>query len=588
MKKRLVPILILIALAIFSVSCGNSKNNDVPDADTPSDDEAPDQDDTEPQPDDDTDPALEKKVESIRNLAEEYIGYSHGTGIVIGFGVDELTSIAYGIRDSRTQEPLSTDDLFEIGSITKNFTAVTMLLLQEAGKVDLDQTIDEWFPDFEKSGKITVRMLLNHTSGIQEPSRYGDPEKVLEEVNGKFNFEPGTDWAYSNTNFILAGLIINEVTGEEAHEVIREKILEPLGMTHTFMKNAEEYPLEDKARGHTFDEYGNIIQYELNEYFWTAGGILSNVEDMFKYAHALFNGELLSEESMEQMFDMVKVSGIPVYGLGIMYGSGPHGSFYNHGGDVITSAAQMIYYPETREIHILFDNFSGNSSTLGILNDEIEFVLMDDKTAEKATGLPNWEELIDNEDDTQIFALYAPLPDYPAEELDYSVGYFVYPEDYYPDFYCVHYMFKSQNAYVKIIQECSEPLRYYEGILTLKVMRTDIDMYLRDFEAAAESGEPVHNFYITKYDYFYDVESDSVSKICYALEDKDPNKYMVVSSGAHPSDREFFRVWGRSKMAESERESGCHCYDKSGEERECSGNDMTEEESIVPNLPTLL
>ena len=97
MKKRLVPILILIALAIFSVSCGNSKNNDVPDADTPSDDEAPDQDDAGPQPDD-TDPALEKRVESIRNLAEEYIGYSHGTGIVIGFGVDELARKTMGVN----------------------------------------------------------------------------------------------------------------------------------------------------------------------------------------------------------------------------------------------------------------------------------------------------------------------------------------------------------------------------------------------------------------------------------------------------------------------------------------------------------
>jgi len=593
MKKRLVPMLILTVFAIFSLSCGDSGKEEGPDEGSQHDGETTDADtdDTEgtgPQPGDGTDPDFEKKIESIRNLAEEYVAFSHGTGVVIGFGTDKVTSIAYGVRDSRTNEPLSADDLFEIGSITKNFTATTLLLLQEEEKIDLDQTIDKWFPDFEKSGEITVRMLLNHTSGIQEPSRYGDPEKVIEEVNGHFNFEPGTDWAYSNTNFILAGLIINEVTGKEAHEVIREKIIDPLGMTHTFMKNAEEYPLEEKARGHTFDEYGNIIQYELNEYFWTAGGILSNVEDMFKYAHALFNGELLSEESMEQMFDMVKVSGIPVYGLGMMYGSGHHGYYYYHGGDVITSAAMMIYYPETGEIHILFNNFSGSSNTLGILDDEIGFVLTDDKTAEKAANLPNWEELVDNEDDTQIFALYAPLPDYPAEELNGSVGYFVYPGEYYPDFYCVHYLFKSQGAYVKVIQECSEPLRYYGGILTLKVRRTDIDLTFSEFEAAAETGEPTRSFYITKYDYFYDVESDSVSRICYDLEDSDPDKYMMISHGPHPSDPDFYYISGKSKMTGVATEPKCICLDEAGAERECTDDDPEEEAGRIPNLPTLL
>ena len=120
-------------------------------------------------------------------------------------------------------------------------------------KIDLDQKIDTWFPDFEKGDIITVRMLLNHTSGILEWNDFSNNEETVEKVNGQFNFEPGTDWSYSNTNFILAGLIINKITGKDAVEVIREKIIDPLGMKHTFMKNYEEYPLDEKADGHTFD-----------------------------------------------------------------------------------------------------------------------------------------------------------------------------------------------------------------------------------------------------------------------------------------------------------------------------------------------
>ena len=578
--KKFPVAMIILSFIFFAAACGSSATNDeISDSDTA--EEEPDEDATEQGHSAED----EAKLESIRNLAEEYVRFSHGTGVVIGYGVDEPASVAYGVRHNRTQEPLSTDDLFDIGSITKNFTAVTMLLLQEEGKIDLDQTIDKWFPDFEKGDIITVRMLLNHTSGILEWTEFDDLEGMVDKVNGKFNFEPGTDWSYSNTNFIIAGLIINRITGKDAVEVIREKILDKLEMKHTFMKEFEEYPLEEKAHGHTFDEYGNIIPYELNERFWTAGGIISNVEDMFKYAHALFKGDLISEESLNQMLDMVKVSGTPVYGLAIMYGNGSHGEFYYHGGDVIVTSAMMAYYPETGEIHILFNNGGSSSSTLFLLNEEIEFVLMDGETAAKGSNFPDWEKLISHDDDTQIFALYAPLPDYPKEELNGSIGYFVYPEEYIPDFYCEHYMFKSQG-FVKIIQQCMEPLRYYTD--DLKVRRTDIDMYLSEFEAAAESGEATQNFYITKYDYYYDIESDSVSKICYNLEENDPDRYMMISSAAHPSNPEFYHLWGKSKMAESVRTTGCICLDENEEERECTEDDMTDDETEATNPQILL
>ncbi len=602
--KKILAAVILFSMIFFGAACGSSSKNEdkQPDAD-----ETPDQDTEEIEEDEDYETDDEKpvndsdneetkaiteeeKLESIKNLAEEYVNFAHGTGVVVGYGKDKLTSFAYGIRDSETKKELSVDDLFEVGSITKNFTAVTLLLLQEDGKIDLDQTIDKWFPDFEKGDKITVRMLLNHTSGIQEMTEILDPEDIVENVNGRFNFEPGTSWAYINANFVLAGLIINQVAGKPAHEVIREKIIDPLKLTHTFMKGYEDYPKDTKSTPHAYDAHGNIVPYEYYHKAWTAGALVSNVEDLFKYGYALFHGKILSEESMNQMLEIVKVFDVsthdyqPVYGLGTQYGKGSHSEFYGHGGDVFSSHSMLYYYPETDEIHIILNNFN-ESKDMYVLNDEIEYVLTDDNAAKKKTEFPDWNELIDKDENTQIFALYSIMEDYPVYNLDYGIGYFAYPEDEYINYYCQQYMFRYSNygvMIVKIASECIEPKEYYVG--PFKVQRTDIDMYLRDFEKALDSGEPTSEFYVTKYDYFYDLENEFVYKYCYYLEESDPDRYMVISKDTNPSQTEFYHVWGKTKMDASKKLVGCHCYDKAGEERECTEDDEypPKEESDEP------
>ena len=594
MKKNLIT-MIVISMLFFGASCGSSSKNkeektdtdeiseeqDIEESDEDSEEEEePEDDEEKPSSDDDSVPedrkavTEEEKLESIKNLAEEYLHFAHGTGIVVGYGYDKLTSFALGVRNIETQEPLQPDDLFEVGSITKNFTAVTMLLLQEEGKIDLDQTIDIWFPDFEKGDIITVRMLLNHTSGIMEMTEVLDPEDIVENVNGRFDFEPGTSWTYINANYVLAGLIMSKVAGKPAHEVIREKIIEPLGLTHTFMKGYEEYPEEAKAHGHAYYPNGEIAPYELVHKAWTAGALVSNAEDLFKYGYALFNGKILSEDSMDQMLDIVELLGTPVYGLGTQYGIGSHSKFFGHGGDVFASHSMLYYYPETGEIHIILNNFN-ESKDMYILNDEMEYVLMDDRYAWKKTDFPDWDELIDEDAHTQIFALYSIMTDYPVYNLDYGIGYFAYPEDTYLNYLCDHYMFRYSDGYgakiVKITQECIEPKEYYVG--PFKVQRTDIDMYLSDFKAAVKSGKPTPEFYVTKYDYLYDLENEFVYKYCYYLENNDPDRYIVIAKETNPSQTEFYHVWGKTKMGKSVKLKGCHCYDASGKERECTEDD---------------
>lgn len=603
MKKILIT-MILFSMLFFGAACGSSSKNNEETPDTDSTDDVEDGDteentDVNDEEPDEEEPAPqtlteEEKLESIKNLAEEYLNFAHGTGVVVGYGYDKLTSFAIGVRNSETNEKLQPDDLFAVGSITKNFTAVTLLLMQEEGRIDLDQTIDKWFPDFEKGDKITVRMLLNHTSGIQEMTEIIDPEDMVENVNGRFNFEPGTSWAYINANFVLAGLIINKVMGEPAHKVIREKIIEPLGLKNTFMRGFEEHSEATKAHGHAYDAYGNIVPYEYEHKAWTAGSLVSNVEDLFKYGYALFHGQILKKESMDQMLDIVELLGEPVYGLGTQYGKGSHSAFYGHGGDVFDSHSMLYYYPETDEIHIILNNFN-ESKDMYVLNDEIEYVLMKNRAVAKKTSFPDWNELIDNSDKTQIFALYSIMEDYPIYNLDYGIGYFAYPDykfsqyDKYINYYCQQYMFRypdgNGNTIVKIASECIEPKEYYVG--PFRVQRTDIDMYLADFQAAVDSGETTQAFYVTKYDYFYDLDDAYVYKYCYYLEDSDPDKYMMISKDTNPSKTEFYHLWGKAKMDKSVKLTGCHCYTKKGKERECTEADEypPKEESEEPEEP---
>ena len=602
--KKFFLALVVLSMLLFCAACGgSSKKNEekqpetdeiTVDEDTEETDEAeteepetdnPETDEEEPvndneEPEKTEAVTEEEKLESIKNLAEEYLHFAHGTGVVVGYGKDELTSFAFGVRNSETKEELKADDLFEVGSITKNFTAVTMLLLQEEGKIDLDETIDKWFPDFEKGDIITVRMLLNHASGIMEMSEVMDPEDVVEDVNGRFDFEPGTSWTYINANFVLAGLIMSEVAGKPAHEVIREKIIDPLGLKNTFMRGFEEHSEANKAHGHAYDAHGNIVPYEYQHKAWTAGSLVSNVEDLFKYGHALFNGEILSEESMNQLLDIVDLLGTPMYGLGTQYGKGSHSEFFGHGGDVYASHSMLYYYPETGEIHIILNNFN-ESKDMYVLNDEIEYVLMDNRAAKKKTEFPDWNELIDNGENTQIFALYSIMADYPVYNLDYGIGYFAYPEDTYNNYYCQQYMFRYpsySDTIVKIASECIEPKEYYVG--PFKVQRTDFDIRKNDFEAAIKSGEPTKQFAVTKYDYFYDLDNEFVYKYCYYLEDNDPDRFLLVSKDKNPSKTEFYHIWGKAKMDASTKLVGCHCYNKAGKEREC-----TEADEYPPKEP---
>jgi D-alanyl-D-alanine carboxypeptidase len=151
-----------------------------------------------------------------------------------------------GTSDLRRKVPMQRDSVLRVGSVTKTFTSVLVLKLVEEGKLSLDDPLIKWFPGVPNAEAITIRQLLNHTSGIPEfipkvmmrsifPSTYWKPQEIVDIITReKPLFTPGSDWEYSNSNYFLLGLIAEELSGKSFTQLLHEQIIDPLQLEHTY------------------------------------------------------------------------------------------------------------------------------------------------------------------------------------------------------------------------------------------------------------------------------------------------------------------------------------------------------------------
>ena len=222
-----------------------------------------------------------------------------------------------------------------IGSITKTFTAVVVMQLVEEGKLSLDDTVDTWFPEQPDGDKITVRMLLSHTSGLTDYQKLFemDPEKFTrewapEELIAIANQAgsvgvPGSSTAYySSTNYIMLGRIIEKVTGNSWEHEIESLIIQPLDLKDTILTKADIWNI-GMVPGYvkTSDSYKNILEdpfySQVSESVaWAAGGIASSASDLMTFASALFDGRLVSKETLGIMAQPVGTGDGWTWGLG--------------------------------------------------------------------------------------------------------------------------------------------------------------------------------------------------------------------------------------------------------------------------------
>lgn len=243
----------------------------------------------------------------------------------------------YGVSHGTT--PITPDMYMGIGSNTKTYVAVLMLKLQEQGKLDLDDTIGQWIQHPNIPGNITIRQMLNHTSGLYSYTSNSDinnyilpdftriwpADSVLNLVKAPVS-APGGAWDYCNTNYLLAGMIISKVTGKPFEKALRDELLTPHGLSETYFYPQETVPgtiphsWSRNLSGTQHEDLIAVHNYSHNAMFSlasSAGAIMATAEDNAKFWTKLQAGELLSSSSMAEMKTYVSLGLGQGYGLGV-------------------------------------------------------------------------------------------------------------------------------------------------------------------------------------------------------------------------------------------------------------------------------
>ncbi|MCK4512710.1 beta-lactamase family protein, partial [bacterium] len=294
--------------------------------------------------------------------------------VLIGKGNELLLAASCGEASKRFHAPISMDTKFNIGSMNKMFTAVSIMQLVEKGMLSVDDPIgkyvdESWFPG-EITDVVTIHHLLTHTSGLG--SYFTDEwdaqsRKLYRELDDykplfasdTLAFEPGTDWAYSNTGMFMLGVVIESVTGESYFDYIREHIYAPARMVNTDCYDMD-CPVENLAIGYwSSDECGSGWKNNYYEHVirgGPAGGGFSTAPDLFQFARALQTGVLLSEELLEILWTDHFDAG---YGYGFGLREGAAGKVVGHGGGFTGINANLDIFLDSGYIAVVMTNYDG-------------------------------------------------------------------------------------------------------------------------------------------------------------------------------------------------------------------------------------
>lgn len=265
-------------------------------------------------------------------------------------------SYAAGLADLSTKKPMKTDFRFRIGSVTKTFIATVLLQLSGENRLNLDDSIEKWLPGVIQGNgydgnQITIRQILNHTSGIADYTKskdfdimdtkksYTAEEFVKMGISLPPDFAPGKGWSYSNTGYVVLGILIEKVTGNSYAEEVENRIIEPLDLSNTFLPgNSSVIPGTKHARGYfQLDGASEPKDVTYINPGSSDGDMISTADDLNKFFSYLLSGKLLKEQQLKQMLTTVPTDREGTgYGLGIYETKLPNGvSIWGHQGKVL-------------------------------------------------------------------------------------------------------------------------------------------------------------------------------------------------------------------------------------------------------------
>lgn len=314
--------------------------------------------------------------ERVREMAHAIVSERLAPGLQISArqGHQILFEQGFGQANLETATPLTSSSVMRIGSATKQFTAATILLLEEEEKLSVRDRLAQYLPSFPRAEDITLEQMLNHTSGL---GNYTDapsleaflsaarPDRTTDEMvalvsraDDLIKFEPGSAWAYSNTAFVLLGAVIEVVDGKSLSESLRDRLFRPIGLTATAVDSAGEV-VPGRASGYTNGAHPSGFEnasFVSMSYPGAAGAMRSTTTDLCRWHQALFGGRVLSETSMAKMLRPATLADgtIPKDGAAdVRYAFGlelsPSGErvFVGHGGAIQGFVAHVGTYVAT-------------------------------------------------------------------------------------------------------------------------------------------------------------------------------------------------------------------------------------------------
>jgi D-alanyl-D-alanine carboxypeptidase len=277
---------------------------------------------------------------------------------------------AYGDAKLDPKTPATSQMRYSIGSISKQFTATAILMLQEQGKLSLDDKVAKFLPDLTRANEVTIRQLLSHTSGYQDywPQDYVMPGMLkpvtAQEIMNRWakiplDFEPGTKWQYSNTNYVIAGAIIEKASGVPLWQFLTERIFKPLGMTSAYDIDKAKLTESDPTGYYRF-ALGPLhpAPKEGPGWLFAAGEIAMTAEDLAKWDISIIDQKLLKPVSYAQLGkDTLLNSGVATrYGLGVNVSMQNGRRTLSHSGEVSGFTAQNTVFPDDRDAIVVLTN----------------------------------------------------------------------------------------------------------------------------------------------------------------------------------------------------------------------------------------
>jgi CubicO group peptidase (beta-lactamase class C family) len=289
---------------------------------------------------------------------------------------------AFGYKNFETKEPLDTTCIFELASVSKQFTAMTIMMLQEQGKLNYDDLIEKYIPGLPYEG-ITIRHLLNHTSGLPDYQAVmdehwdktkvaGNPDNIeyLIQYHPAKLFEPNEKYLYSNTGYMLLASVVEKVSGQDFITFSEERIFAPLKMTSTAIRTREEkIALPKMAWGHLLvkekQRYVRADSFpQFNYAIWLGnrkgpGRISSTTSDLLKWDRALYTEKLVRSKTLQEAFSPAKLKNdsLSNYGFGWELGENPkYGKIVSHTGDNPGYKTQIIRYIDADNTVIILSN----------------------------------------------------------------------------------------------------------------------------------------------------------------------------------------------------------------------------------------